>query len=574
MTKYLKLMQWLKMMLFCMFLPLIVLTSCEDRNEKTLYDDLSYAMSVLWDNPAVTEQVLSEIGADSLSEYARSCYYMTREHARLKINKEASADSVQQSLDYFLRKHDNRHAGEAAYVLGAIYDSQGSHYQAAASLKQAESLLFSVNEKDSVPAVLLGMVCYKLGMTFESDWLYQEANEYYRRALPYFRQTDYHLYLACTLRDIARTTKPDYEKYSVTQNDSVKNVRDSLFQEALSEAKLLRDTMVYLDILDYAISFNNRWQDTTALIAISRYMTNVLHQPRYAGELANYYIYHDKLDSARMCLDLYAQDTLSQSWSRDRWHYLQSRLLLKQGRAKEAYLLLEDLYENRQRQLVRDGQAKTYAIAKQYDVLREQEKNLRLTVHQQRLYMLVAVLSAAVVIVALLLLLYYQRSRRKDALQQAQIELLDKELAARREALRRTLTERVELTRKMQLSEIMQGRKSDELPQWAQDFIEQNLITSQEQWDEFLMEFNAASYNLLEQLKKEHEQLTKTDLLISALILTGLSIPDICVLLNQAKRTIWSRRQRIKTHLGLTEDDNLDEWLFTQLKEKGKETRK
>ena len=564
MTKHPYLMHYPKIMLLSMFLAVMMLASCRKNVDKSLPAEVEYAMSILWDNPAAAERSLERVNADTLPEYARACYYMTMAHAKLKTGREASAENVQRSLDCFLSEGDRRYAGEAAYVLGATYDGQGSHYLAASALKQAENLLFSVAEEDSVPDVLLGMVCYKLGMTFESDWLYKEANDYYRRALPYLSKTGYHLYIACTLRDIARTTKPDYERYSVEMNDSIVRERDSLFAEALKEASQLSDTVVYLDILDYAISLRQE-RDTSALIGISRYMTNVLRQPRYAGELADYYLTRGKLDSARMCLDLYAQDTLSQSWSRDRWHYLESRWLLKKNRPKEAYMMLEDLYENRQRQLVRDGQARTYTIARQYDVLKEQEKNLLLTVRQQRLYMLVAVLSAAVVIAALLMLLYYQRSKRKEEEQQTRIRMLDSELAARREALRRGLTERVELTRKMQLSEIMQGRRKDELPQWAQDFLEQNLLTSDEQWDEFVGEFNAASANLLERLKAVHGQLTKADLLIIALILTGLSIQDICVLLNQAKRTIWSRRQRIKSHLGLGEEDNLDEWLAEQL---------
>ena len=558
-------MQSPKSLLFVMFSMLILLASCSRHVDKTVPETLLTADNVLWVSPDSAVHILNTISPDSLSPFALAFYRMVYEHARLKTAREVSMENIQQSKDFFLKHKDNRMAGEAAYILGAVCDSKADNYGATRQLKQAESLLFSSRQTDSVPPVLLGMVCYKLGITFESDWLYKEANEYYRRALPFFQQTPYHLYIACTLRDIARTMgRGENAQMPSDDTGSLASRRDSLFRMALQEASMLSDTTIYLDILDYAITFSQE-RDTAALLRISRYMTNVLHQPRYAGELADYYISCGKLDSARQCLMLYAKDTLSQTWSKDRWHYLNSKYLLHTGNSRQAYLQLEDLYNNRQRQLVKDGQAKTYAIARQYDVLKEKEENLRLTVYQQRLYILIAVLIGVVISVALLWLLYHQRSRRKEALQQAQIQMLDQELAARRETLRRILSERVELTRKMQLSEIMQGRRKDELPKWAQEFIEQNLITSDSQWNLFLQEFNAASSNLLDRLKDEYPQLTKTDLLISALILTGLSIQDICILLNQAKRTIWSRRLRIKTHLCLTENDNLDQWLRLRL---------
>lgn len=554
-------MQWRFYMFFSIFLASLITVSCDANRDKTGFSDtpsadyILTAERILWDYPDSARQLLEKVNPDSISSYEAARRNLCLEHARLKTSHKASTDTLSLVLDYFNSVHDKRHAGEAAYVLGAAYERERDNYSATRALKQAETLLFSYNGKDSIPPVLLGMVCYKLGMNFESDWLYKEANECYKRALPYFEHTGYHLYIACTLRDIARTTKAP---------NTATQIRDSLFAKALMEARLTSDTTVYLDILDYAVSLGSV-RDTAALLAISRYMTNVLRQPRYAGEMADYYISRGELDSAHLALDLFAQDTAAMSWSRDRWQYLQSNLLLMEGNADEAYDILDNLYQNRQRALVRDGQAKTYAIARQYDVLREKEKNLRLTVQQQRLYIALALSLAAVVILLLLWLLHRQRNKRREAEQQTHIQLLAAELAARREALRRALTERVELTRRMQMSEVLQGHKREELPIWAQQFIEQNLITSNAQWNTFIDEFNQASDNALIRLKADYPDLTKTDLLISALILTGLSIQDICVLLNQTKNTVWSRRLRIKTHIGLSEDDNLDDWLRARL---------
>ena len=40
-----------------------------------------------------------------------------------------------------------------------------------------------------------------------------------------------------------------------------------------------------------------------------------------------------------------------------------------------------------------------------------------------------------------------------------------------------------------------------------------------------------------------------------------LSIQDICILLDISNRTLYNHRNRIKQHLGLAENEDLDEWI-------------
>ena len=92
-----------------------------------------------------------------------------------------------------------------------------------------------------------------------------------------------------------------------------------------------------------------------------------------------------------------------------------------------------------------------------------------------------------------------------------------------------------------------------------------NIFQSEAQWTAFKTEFNQAYAGLLDRLKMEHPALTAVDQQVIALILLDMDISDICLLLNQTKRTVWSRRQRIKEHLGLTDEEKLDEWLFGRI---------
>lgn len=95
----------------------------------------------------------------------------------------------------------------------------------------------------------------------------------------------------------------------------------------------------------------------------------------------------------------------------------------------------------------------------------------------------------------------------------------------------------------------------NERAELEQPFKNQNQIKS------FLKEFNEAYPGYLSSLRHQYKELTGSDELVLALMVNELSIQQICCLLESKPRTIWSRRLRIKNHLGLTNEDNIDEWV-------------
>ncbi|MCQ2333050.1 MAG: hypothetical protein MJZ88_00355, partial [Paludibacteraceae bacterium] len=118
------------------------------------------------------------------------------------------------------------------------------------------------------------------------------------------------------------------------------------------------------------------------------------------------------------------------------------------------------------------------------------------------------------------------------------------------------------VARQMQLEKLRNG-STGKIPEWIQTFLSENLW---EHWEGFQEEFNSLYNNLLTNLKTQYPALTSADLQMIALMVLGLSISDICLLLNQTKHTVWSRRLRIKTHLSLTKEDDLDEWVANRIK--------
>lgn len=71
--------------------------------------------------------------------------------------------------------------------------------------------------------------------------------------------------------------------------------------------------------------------------------------------------------------------------------------------------------------------------------------------------------------------------------------------------------------------------------------------------------------NALTKIRNQYPDLTQTDLIVIMLMLLNLSIEDCCLLLNMTKESMWVRRKRIKQHLHLSSDTNLDEWILQQL---------
>ena len=65
----------------------------------------------------------------------------------------------------------------------------------------------------------------------------------------------------------------------------------------------------------------------------------------------------------------------------------------------------------------------------------------------------------------------------------------------------------------------------------------------------------------------DYPRLTSTDTQVLALYILGLDNSDICLLMGLTQRTIWSRRMRIKSRIGLGEKESLEKWLKARLDE-------
>lgn len=110
-------------------------------------------------------------------------------------------------------------------------------------------------------------------------------------------------------------------------------------------------------------------------------------------------------------------------------------------------------------------------------------------------------------------------------------------------------------TGKALASQAMLKKLLNERVQMEQPFKTPNQIKA------FMKSFNEAYPDYMSDIKQNHPEVTDADALVIAFMINELNIQQICVLLNSKPRTVWSRRLRIKTHLGLTQNDDLDQWV-------------
>lgn len=531
-------MQHIKILEFYLFGLLLCLTNCA-YTPNAIDEQLGRISQQVWYAPQTTLSILDSVrSCNKQEEYELYCEAM-RAYSLFRQKPHKVSYDLQATAAKLEDMNCTLFAGQVYCALGNINEWEGYTYTAMQNLKKAESLLLTTN----VPNEWLGVIYYKLGALSEEEMLNEVALDYYHNALHYLSQTELTLFLACVHRDIGRLSMCD-------------STREKHFNQAISYANALHDNSFVYELRLLQLEYS-KYYDETDKIALYSALVNECRQFRYANRLVDWHIAHGHLDSAQIYLNHFAQDTLMFSWSKHRYSYLQSKLLLSLGKEQEAYAMLNDLYMREREELEKTGKTRAYAISKRYDLVLEQERNLKLIIAQQRSYLLIGVLLIGVLL--LLVGFLIENSRRKAS--QHQVKSLNNELLLRRDSLRRVLLQKVELTQKMRWYR-MKNNATNQLPEWINQFLSINLLENEE---DFQTEFNQLYGNVLTVLKDSYPSLTQMDLLIISLHAVGLSISDICILLNLTKRTIWSRRLRIKKHLGLSNDDDLDSWIEQHL---------
>ena len=526
-------------------ITLIICCSC---SKKTTIEnsELQEAISQVWLDADVAHEMLEKIDISTINYYEQQRYRLAEAHLMLKRElKLPNGTDMDELAKYFESCEDEASVAEAYYIQGAYLNWLGKNTQAMQYLKKAES--------NSATAIIRGMTYYKMGRISESEQLYDIALENYQKALPYLEEAGLPLYLASVYRELGRNTHDES--------------RNQYFDKALTAARFMGDSILQMDIRYAQLSANQ--PNSPEIASICQYMCHQVGQKRYAYDLVKYYIRTHKADSAKIYLDILATDTTAQIWSAQQHALWKSQYLHLKGQDKAAYESLYDLYNAYYKEVEEQGRASAFVAAQHYDNEVEHAKNLQLQLDKQRLYIILISVLVGVLSIVILAILFISRQRAKHLVEKTRNEEeilnLQNELQLRRESLKRIMSQRIELSKNLQ--EAVLSRKKDEsIPQWAKDFIDQNIFSTEEQWQGFLKEFEGAYGDILTKLQYTYPRLTSTDLQVIALYILGIDNSDICLLTGATQRTIWSRRMRIKNRIGLGEKESLDKWIERELR--------
>lgn len=540
---------------FMTLLPLIT-GSCSHaitcQNETILH-----AESLIWTYPDSSRLILEGMDTVFLSERDRMYRDLVYEHALQRLNIVRSPNpELLQIIDYFHRQKNPKYECLAHYVYGieCIYTYSD---EAISHLKQAESSISYLGDN----SLLAGLIYFAEGYTSETEQLFHIANDYYRKALPYIEASKDTNRLALCYRDIARTDLSDDEGTVI-----------SYYEQAEKYALECKDTLLYSDIRLQKLS-NILPMDSDAVLMLSQYLADTFQLSQYATFAAEYWLYHNDTTKFLHYLHVLERDTATFIWYKQHYNELSAQYLAYKNNYKEAYTGITNVYKDLYYQIQADAKIRTYAIARRYDLEREQEKTLRLTIQRQRLWITIAVIALILTIIVGSAAWVIMRQKHKEErlrheqaeaatreeAQKEHIRHLQDELTERQQHLQKRFMERVQFLCTLKKETEIYHR---DLPKWLNEVLDAKRLTNKGEWKHFERDFNDTYNDIMDEIRNKHPRLTDEDCRYLMLHMTGLDNESIGVLLQLEPRTLWNRKQKVKNRLG-TED--LDRWIKENL---------
>jgi hypothetical protein len=244
-------------------------------------------------------------------------------------------------------------------------------------------------------------------------------------------------------------------------------------------------------------------------------------------------------------------------------------LARNQGDGKLAFNYLEKAYEKRDSIFQKKIRSQLYQIDKQYDLSKKEEENTKLRIGNRNSIIVITLLLLIVLMISVVILSIKNQHKKKLAIythekQQLEFEVQLKQIEnnQKRELLLSRLHNRIDNT--LRINQL----KLDILnPDKQTDFLKE--ISSQsmleKEWQYYIDELNQLYDGKLISLSQKFPSITQSDLVVIALICLKIDITDCCSLMNMNINTLYVRRKRIKKHLGLNKDENLEDWIKAKI---------
>jgi hypothetical protein len=101
---------------------------------------------------------------------------------------------------------------------------------------------------------------------------------------------------------------------------------------------------------------------------------------------------------------------------------------------------------------------------------------------------------------------------------------------------------------------------SEQQAEFYTQLAKQSMLST-EVWQYYIDQVNCIYDNRIEELKSRCANLSKTDLIVIALVCLKVPIQESLILLNMSKNTMYVRRKTIKKRLDLAPEVDLETWI-------------
>ena len=541
-------------LLLCSILCVCATACSVNTNDSVGDENLQKALNFCFVCSDSSKYYLNLIDTISISKNDRPYYdfliYSIRSINNIRILDVAKVDKM---IAFFESKKDYYYAGEAAY-LEAIYYHRLDKMKMASCFKESEHY-FLLSGKE--PPLLISLnINSCLAYAFYLDNMKSEATKYALQALPYAEKLGNPFPLSDIYRDLLSNASDSVGRKQI----------DEYYNKGLFYARQQPDSVMSYELqYIYAQKYS---LDKVKKLEVAKSSCTKTRLRNMAYNVADFYLEEHQLDSAVKYLNILGTENNMTLETKDKYLELESRLLYEKKDYKYAYDKLSELYNIKKLREDTTQLAGTYVTVRHSDEMYEQEEILKeqakTQIHRVILITLIVVLTLAFVI-ALLLLLYYKEQKRLQlvknenlqtkhelALQQeqAKIDRMAAELKAMQDVLKEKLRQRLEITKRLQI-DVLKGQTTDKLPQWVQQLLNDYTFTDKSKWKAFRQEYNHATNNELDRLQKEYPSLTEADIQYIALSKLELNVEEMCILLGCTNRTIWNKKQIVRTKLGL-----------------------
>lgn len=554
-------------LLYVFSLLIIVCFSACYRNEQALPTQPKTSLEdLIWAYPDSALVILSAEDTAKMVKSERIQWHLNQTKAAQRAGEFVLPSHIKPCIAYFEEHADKPCLGEALYILAIAHMQNFMADSAMLTLKEIEPYLPFMDLRYS------GMVYYQEAKILEMEQLYHIAYECYLKALPYIEQTNDTLRIACCLRDIARTM-PAVGKDSCCL----------YYEKAATLAQEINNEELYYDILIQQ-AINTSPQDSNIIFELSSRMCRQFNMAQYAQFACEIAMARNDLQTAQSFLNDLLLDTAYSENSRHVYELLQCRLMEAEGDEQQAFIRMTEVYNTIMYEEQEKSFARTYAIARQYDVEQQQKRNLELTIRQQHLWILLGIVAfAGVLVIMVVLLVYVQEKNRRQAkereahlmrleaeekdlqlgkerllkeLTETKLQQAESHLRERRHALKQSILHRINIAKQLHLAQL--GKP--EMPAPVQDVLNALDFRNNENWNEFIVDFNDVYGNMLSLLTEQFPNITEQDKQYIALTLLGLSRKEVSFILGIEPQSVWNRRQRLKKHLGDNVPD-VEQWL-------------